>query len=298
MSEAAVSATEETGRPPGSGAARGRVLIIAGSDSGGGAGIQADIKTVTALGGYAMTAITALTAQNTRGVFGILDVPPEFVARQMRAVLDDLGADCIKLGMLHRPEIVETVMAVLAEAAPDVPVVVDPVMVAKGGQSLLAGAAVESLRRLLPLAAVLTPNLPEAATLLDEKKTDLPPEDLAVAAARPRPARGPAEGWARRGAGAGRRAGRARPACRSASRARASPPATPTAPAARSLRPSPAAWPRVWRCAPPSSGPEPTCAPPSRPLPVSARDMARWPTATPSDRFSATADGHPRGRES
>ncbi|MBK8210623.1 MAG: bifunctional hydroxymethylpyrimidine kinase/phosphomethylpyrimidine kinase [Rhodospirillales bacterium] len=168
--------------PPRGGAARGRVLIIAGSDSGGGAGIQADIKTVTALGGYAMTAITALTAQNTLGVFGILDISPDFVARQIRAVLDDIGADCIKLGMLHRPEIIETVAATLAEAAPDVPVVVDPVMVAKGGQSLLANAAVASLRRLLlPVAAVLTPNLPEAAALLDEiDATEQPPEELAA----------------------------------------------------------------------------------------------------------------------
>lgn len=168
--------------PPGVRAARGRVLIIAGSDSGGGAGIQADIKTVTALGGYAMTAITAVTVQNTLGVFGILDIPPDFVARQMRAVLDDIGADCIKLGMLHRPEIIETVAAVLAEAAPDTPVVVDPVMVAKGGQSLLAEAAVTSMRRLLlPMAAVLTPNLPEAAALLDEDNaTEQQQEELAA----------------------------------------------------------------------------------------------------------------------
>lgn len=90
------------------------MLIIAGSDSGGGAGIQADIKTVTALGGFAMTAVTALTVQNTLGVSGIFDVPPAFVAEQMRAVLADLGADCIKLGMLHRPEVVEVVADVLA----------------------------------------------------------------------------------------------------------------------------------------------------------------------------------------
>ncbi|HYN39006.1 MAG TPA: bifunctional hydroxymethylpyrimidine kinase/phosphomethylpyrimidine kinase, partial [Rhodospirillales bacterium] len=133
-----------------------------------------------ALGGFGMTAITALTAQNTRGVFGILDVPPAFVAQQMRVVLGDIGADCIKIGMLHRPDIVEVVVAMLAEMAPDVPVVVDPVMVAKGGQSLLADAAVTSLRRLLlPLAAVLTPNLPEAAALLGE------PTPLTSAAAAP-----------------------------------------------------------------------------------------------------------------
>lgn len=159
----------------------GRVLIVAGSDSGGGAGIQADVKTVTALGGYAMTAITALTAQNTLGVTDILDVPPLFVAAQMRAVLDDIGADCVKIGMLHRPEIVEVVAAVLAERAPAVPVVLDPVMVAKGGQSLLGDAALARLRRLLlPLAALVTPNLPEAAALLGDEGPASSPEADAV----------------------------------------------------------------------------------------------------------------------
>ena len=144
----------------------GRVLIIAGSDSGGGAGIQADIKTVTALGGYAMTAITALTAQNTQGVFGIHDVPPEFVAQQIELTLGDIGADCIKIGMLHRPEIIATVSATLDCWAPETPIVVDPVMVAKGGHPLLKDDAVDTLRTLLvPMAAVLTPNLPEADAL-------------------------------------------------------------------------------------------------------------------------------------
>ncbi len=145
---------------------RGRVLIVAGSDSGGGAGIQADTKTVTALGGYAATAISALTAQNTQGVFGIHDVPADFVALQMRLVLDDIGADCIKIGMLHRPDVVAAVCAVLEGLARRIPVVIDPVMFAKGGDSLLtaeARAAVTS--RLLPLAALATPNLPEAASL-------------------------------------------------------------------------------------------------------------------------------------
>lgn len=147
----------------------GRVLIVAGSDSGGGAGIQADIKTVTALGGYAMTAVTALTAQNTRGVFGIQEVPPDFVAAQMRLVLDDLGADAVKLGMLHRPEVIDAVVDTLAGHAAGVPVIVDPVMVAKGGHALLTDKAVESLcRRVVPLAHVLTPNLPEARVLAGE----------------------------------------------------------------------------------------------------------------------------------
>ena len=156
--------------PRGAGAMAGRVLIVAGSDSGGGAGIQADIKTVTALGGYAMTAVTALTAQNTRGVFSIHDVPADFVAEQMRVVLSDIGADCVKVGMLHTPDVIEAVCEVLeAEArAGDrrVPVVVDPVMVAKGGESLLAPEAMASLKaRMIPLADVLMPNVAEAEAL-------------------------------------------------------------------------------------------------------------------------------------
>ena len=145
---------------------QGRVLVIAGSDSGGGAGIQADIKTVTALGGYAMTAITALTAQDTRGVSAIHDVPPDFVAAQARVVLADIGADCVKIGMLHTPEVIEIVAAVVAAEASGIPVVLDPVMVAKGGAPLLRADAVERLREtLLPRATVLTPNIPEAETL-------------------------------------------------------------------------------------------------------------------------------------
>lgn len=144
----------------------GRVLIVAGSDSGGGAGIQADIKTVTALGGYAATAITALTAQNTRGVFGVLGVEPAFIAQQMRLVLEDIGADCIKTGMLHNSAVVETVVEVLATLAPAIPLVADPVMFAKGGAALLDPAARDTLiRLLLPRATVLTPNIPEAEVL-------------------------------------------------------------------------------------------------------------------------------------
>ena len=117
---------------------QGRVLIVAGSDSGGGAGIQADIKTVTALGGFAMTAVTALTAQNTTGVTAIHEVPPEFVTEQMRVVIDDIGVDAVKTAM----------------------------MIAKGGAELLQSDATTALRdRLLPLAGVLTPNIPEAEAL-------------------------------------------------------------------------------------------------------------------------------------
>ncbi len=145
---------------------RGRVLIIAGSDSGGGAGIQADIKTVTMQGAYAATAITALTAQNTEGVFGVLPIPPEFIRRQIEVVLDDIGADAIKTGMLHDAAVIEAVALALEQRAAGIPLVVDPVMVAKGGARLIDPDAVGALkRRLIAAATVLTPNLPEAETL-------------------------------------------------------------------------------------------------------------------------------------
>jgi len=142
----------------------GRVLIIAGSDSGGGAGVQADIKTVTALGGYAATAITAVTVQNTLGVTGVHPIPLEVIEAQARAVLSDIGADAIKTGMLGDAATVELVAQLLDEAR--VPAVIDPVMVAKGGASLLAAEAVAAVRALLiPRAALLTPNAPEATAL-------------------------------------------------------------------------------------------------------------------------------------
>jgi hydroxymethylpyrimidine/phosphomethylpyrimidine kinase len=145
---------------------RGRVLIVAGSDSGGGAGIQADIKTVSMLDAYAATAITALTAQNTEGVFGVLPIPPEFVRRQIEVVLDDIGADAIKTGMLHDAAVIETIAAVLQDRATAIPLVVDPVMVAKGGARLIDPAAVEALKELLiARAEIVTPNLPEAEIL-------------------------------------------------------------------------------------------------------------------------------------
>ncbi|MDO9432161.1 MAG: bifunctional hydroxymethylpyrimidine kinase/phosphomethylpyrimidine kinase [Pseudomonadota bacterium] len=145
--------------------AKGRVLIIAGSDSGGGAGIQADIKTVTMLGGYAATAITAITVQNTLGVTGVHPVPLEIVEGQARAVLDDIGADAIKTGMLGDIAMVETVARIL-DSARSTPAVVDPVMVAKGGSNLLAVSAVEAVRSLMiPRAGLLTPNAPEAEVL-------------------------------------------------------------------------------------------------------------------------------------
>lgn len=143
-----------------------RVLVVAGSDSGGGAGIQADIKTITMLGGFAMTAVTALTAQNTLGVEEVLAVEPRFVALQMKVVLSDLGADAIKIGMLGSARVVEAVAGVCETSAFGVPVILDPVMVAKGGARLLDKDAHEALLlRLLPLASLVTPNVPEAEIL-------------------------------------------------------------------------------------------------------------------------------------
>jgi hydroxymethylpyrimidine/phosphomethylpyrimidine kinase len=156
---------------------RGRVLVVAGSDSGGGAGIQADIKTVTALGAYAATAVTALTAQDTLGVHGVHVVPPGFIAQQMRVVLRDIGADAVKTGMLHDSATIDAVCDVLeAEAAAKgVPVVVDPVMYAKGGHALLRPDAVATLkRRLLVMARIVTPNLPEAEALSGMRIRTLP----------------------------------------------------------------------------------------------------------------------------
>jgi len=146
------------GRPP-------RVLTIAGSDSGGGAGIQADLKTITALGAFGSSAVTALTAQNTVGVRAILEVPPEFVAAQIDAIMEDIGADAAKTGMLGGRAVVEVVADRVRHHRIS-PLVVDPVMAAKSGDALLTPDAVEALRRLLlPLATVVTPNLAEAAAL-------------------------------------------------------------------------------------------------------------------------------------
>jgi len=160
----------------------GRVLVIAGSDSGGGAGIQGDIKTITCLGGYASAAVTALTAQNTIGVYGIHEVPDEFIKQQIQLVLDDIGADAIKTGMLHKASVIEVVADTIAPCTHSIPFVLDPVMFAKGGAALLQPDAVELLKkRLIPLAALITPNIPEAEHLANMAiKTT---QDMEIAAA-------------------------------------------------------------------------------------------------------------------
>jgi hydroxymethylpyrimidine/phosphomethylpyrimidine kinase len=143
-------------------------LTIAGSDSGGGAGIQADLKTFAALGVYGASVITALTAQNTRGVRGVHPVPPDFVTAQLDAVFDDLAINAVKIGMVASRGVIEAIAAGLARRTPAY-VVLDPVMVATSGDKLLAEDAIDALRRLLiPLSTLITPNLPEAAALLGE----------------------------------------------------------------------------------------------------------------------------------
>ncbi len=145
---------------------KGRVLIIAGSDPSGGAGVQADIKTVTALGGYAAAAITALTVQNTKGVTDIVPTAPEIIAAQIRAVLSDIGADAIKIGMIGDAEAAKTIAYVLSDHASSIPIILDPVLVATSGDPLAGeGVAGVILEKLTPLAAVVTPNSEEAAAL-------------------------------------------------------------------------------------------------------------------------------------
>jgi hydroxymethylpyrimidine/phosphomethylpyrimidine kinase len=142
-----------------------RVLIIAGSDSSGGAGIQADLKTVSAVGVFGMTAITALTAQNTTGVFGVLEIDSKFVLEQIEACVSDIGCDAVKTGMLSSTAVIEAVAAVLSSRRLG-PLVVDPVMIAKSGAPLLKPDAVAVLKsKLIPLATVVTPNLHEAGAL-------------------------------------------------------------------------------------------------------------------------------------
>lgn len=146
---------------------RGCVLTVAGSDSGGGAGIQADIKTISLLGSYAASVLTALTAQNTRGVSAIHGLPPSFVLEQLETVLSDIPVDVIKTGMLHTPAIISALAENLSERSTMIPLIIDPVMVAKGGAALMDRDATHVFtRQLLPQAYLLTPNIPEAERLL------------------------------------------------------------------------------------------------------------------------------------
>ena len=152
-----------------------RILAIAGSDSSGGAGIQADIKTITMLGGYAMTAITAVTAQNTGGVIAAEPMPPELVDQQIESCIEDIGVDAIKIGMLGSPAIAEIVANRLQWL--DVPIVFDPVMVATSGAVLADDATVSGFRRLMGMSAIITPNLPELAALTGTDAAALAEED-------------------------------------------------------------------------------------------------------------------------
>ena len=155
---------------------KSRVLIIAGSDSSGGAGIQADIKTVTALGSYATTAITAVTAQNTKGVKKITPIPAKTVEAQLMMVLDDIGADAVKIGMLHNKSIIKCVYKILKKYNLK-NIIIDPVMIAKGGFRLIDEKAIKTLREdLMKKAYLLTPNIPEAEVLTKTKIKNL--EDM------------------------------------------------------------------------------------------------------------------------
>ena len=144
---------------------QGRILSIAGSDPSGGAGIQADIKTITALGGYAMSAITALTVQDTKQVYDVIPSSPEHVTRQIRVTLDDIGADAIKIGMLANMEILSAVTQTLAHY-PDIPIILDPIILSSSGHALIEETALDYLKNeLLPLCHLITPNIPEACYL-------------------------------------------------------------------------------------------------------------------------------------
>jgi hydroxymethylpyrimidine/phosphomethylpyrimidine kinase len=171
---------DDSQRTDGRGPARPRALSIAGSDSGGGAGIQADLKTFSAMGVYGMTAITAVTIQDTMGVAGYEEISPQTVGDQIRAVATDIGVDAAKSGMLASAAIVEAVAEAVSQT--DIPsLVVDPVAVSKHGHSLLDGDAIDALRRtILPLATLVTPNLPEAGVLTGSRVET--PDDMLRAA--------------------------------------------------------------------------------------------------------------------
>ncbi len=155
---------------------KSKILIIAGSDSSGGAGIQADIKTVTTLGGYAMTAITAITVQNTRGVKSVVPIKPRIIGQQISFTCKDINPDAIKIGMLHSKEVIMSVINSLKNVKTS-KIVLDPVMIAKGGTRLINNSAIKSLRnKLIRKAYLITPNIPEAEILTSKKINNL--EDL------------------------------------------------------------------------------------------------------------------------
>jgi hydroxymethylpyrimidine/phosphomethylpyrimidine kinase len=163
-----------------------RALTIAGSDSGGGAGVQADLKAFARCGVHGMTAITAITAQSTTGVGAIHTVPPEIVLAQVRAVVEDIGVDAVKVGMLGTAQTIAAVAQAIDELPPGTPVVVDPVMVAESGARLLEPGAQRALiEQILPRATVVTPNLPEARVLADHRSVDLRSVDPASPAPHP-----------------------------------------------------------------------------------------------------------------
>ncbi len=158
-----------------------RVLIVAGSDSGGGAGVQADIRTVTMLGGHPMTAITAITAQNTLGVEAVLALPDRLVTQQMAMVVGDLGVDAVKIGMLGGASIADAVADELARGPYDAPIVLDPVMVATSGAVLADDRTIAAFERLARVSRLVTPNLPELARLC--RRDPVAPADVAAVAA-------------------------------------------------------------------------------------------------------------------
>ena len=272
------------------------LVSIAGVDPSGGAGVLADLKTFSALGAYGCGVIAALTAQNTRAVTGIHEVPPEFLRLQLDTLFEDVRIDAVKIGMLASGDLIRVVADALRRYRPAF-VVLDPVMVAKSGDRLLRADAVEALRtELLPLATVLTPNLPEAGDLLGRTLSDRP-EDMREAAAALH-ALGPKYVLVKGGHGSGPRGrGRTprRPPLRRVLAPCASPRATPTAPAARCPRRSP----RCCRNDPPSrtpfATPATTCSARSarRVNSTSAADMVRCTTFIRSGAQRRTTTGEP-----
>ena len=233
-------------------------LTIAGSDSSGGAGIQADLKTFAAFGVYGASVITALTAQNTQGVTGIHQVPADFVTAQIDAVFGDLDVKAVKIGMVSEPAVIEAIVAGLRRWSPR-HIVLDPVMVATSGDRLLAPDAIEALRlKLIPRAALITPNLPEAAALLDEQiaSSESQIESQGKRLLAMGCGRGIDQGWPRARAPRASIISSAKPALLRW-RLHALPPRTPMAPDARCPRPSRRALPKatIWR--PRSATPRP-----------------------------------------